>query len=78
MLAVVGQIIHWPTIITLLLFPVIVLIYVLLARREEKMMVERIGEEYMAYRSRVPMFFPHWGDWRRLFGAISSSADQRP
>ncbi|WP_306108841.1 isoprenylcysteine carboxylmethyltransferase family protein [Pseudomonas sp. H3(2019)] len=34
MLAVFGQVIHWPTVITLL-FPLIVLVYVRLAKREE-------------------------------------------
>ncbi len=76
MLAVFGQIIHWPTIITLVLFPVIVLIYVRLSRKEENKLVEHFGEEYLAYRRRVPMFFPRWGEWRRLFGAMSSSADK--
>lgn len=76
MLAVFGQIIHWPTIITLALFPVIVLLYVWLARKEEKKMIEKFGDEYIAYRNRVPMFFPRWGEWRRLFGALSSSGEQ--
>lgn len=34
-LAVFGQVIHWPTVITLLLFPLIVWAYVRLAKREE-------------------------------------------
>ncbi|MGH8352144.1 MAG: methyltransferase family protein [Pseudomonas sp.] len=64
MLAVFGQIIHWPTLITLALFPAIVFVYVRLARREETTLTERFGEAYLAYRQRVPMFFPHWQDWR--------------
>ena len=77
MLAVIGQIVHWPTVLTLLLFPVIILLYVWLARKEEKLMVERYGEQYLAYRRRVPMFFPRPGEWRRLFGAARSAADER-
>ena len=48
------------------LFPVIVLIYTLLARREEKRMLEEFGDKYRAYRSDVPMFFPRAGQWRNL------------
>jgi len=59
-------IVHWPTLFSVALFPVIVLAYVLLARREERQMLERYGEEYLAYRRRVPMFLPRLGQWGRL------------
>lgn len=65
-LAVFGQLVHWPTIATLALAPVIVLAYVHLARREEARLVERFGEAYVAYRQRVPMFFPQWRHFRKL------------
>ncbi|GBE04421.1 isoprenylcysteine carboxyl methyltransferase (ICMT) family protein [bacterium BMS3Abin10] len=57
-LAIFGQLIHWPTIPTLVLFPVIVVAYYTLARKEEKVMIERFGDEYRAYVKKVPMFFP--------------------
>lgn len=57
-LAVLGQLIHWPTIPTLLLSPVIVWLYVGLARREEKRLLAEFGDRYAAYRQRVPMFIP--------------------
>ena len=78
MLAVVGQLVHWPTIPTLVLFPVIALIYVRLARKEERRLVEQFGDEYVAYRQRVPMFFPRWGEWRRLFAAVPTAPGERP
>ncbi|ALP52289.1 isoprenylcysteine carboxyl methyltransferase [Candidatus Tenderia electrophaga] len=59
-------VVHWPTLFSVGLFPVIVLVYGLLARSEEKRMVERFGDEYRAYRRRVPMFFPRPGQWRQL------------
>lgn len=70
MLAVFGQIVHWPTIITVALFPVIVLVYVRLARKEEKDMIERFGAAYQEYMQQVPRFFPRRGDWGRLLEAI--------
>lgn len=58
-LAVLGQLIHWPTLPTLALAPVIVLIYVRLARFEEARLIERYGDDYLLYRQQVPMFLPH-------------------
>jgi methanethiol S-methyltransferase len=74
-LGLFGQLIHWPTIPTVVLFPVVVWAYVRLARREERQMMERFGDAYEAYRRRVPMFFPPRGQWRRLLEASRSSAE---
>ncbi|MDX0986075.1 isoprenylcysteine carboxyl methyltransferase [Sinorhizobium medicae] len=62
-LVVLGQLIDWPTIPTLVLAPVIIWLYIDLARREEQALVERFGSKYLAYRRRVPMIIP---DWKRL------------
>jgi protein-S-isoprenylcysteine O-methyltransferase Ste14 len=70
MLAVFGQIIHWPTVITLLLFPVIIYAYVHLAKREEVALSARFGEAYLAYRQRLPMFFPCRQEWREFLRAL--------
>lgn len=56
-------VVHWPTIFSLALFPVIVLVYWLLARSEERRVLEEFGDEYRAYQARVPMFLPRWGRW---------------
>ena len=69
-LAVFGQVIHWPTVITLLLFPLIVWAYVRLAKREESALTECFGEEYQAYRQRVPMLFPHLRNWREFIHSL--------
>lgn len=70
MLAVFGQLIHWPTVITLLLFPIIVWAYVRLAKREESVLAERFGEEYQTYRQRVPMLFPRLRNWREFIHSL--------
>ncbi|MHB8525307.1 MAG: methyltransferase family protein [Candidatus Acidiferrales bacterium] len=69
-------VVHWPTLFSVGLFPVIVLAYVLLARSEERRMVEQFGEAYRAYQRRVPMFIPRWGTWRQLADA-SKISDRR-
>ncbi len=76
-LAVFGQVIHWPTILTLVLFPVIVWTYVRLAKKEELQMIERFGNEYLVYQRRVPMFFPRSAQWQWLLGAMGSSAGEQ-
>ncbi len=67
-LALFGQLIHWPTVLTLVLFPVIVWVYVRLAWQEEARLIEQFGDAYRTYQRRVPMFFPRRGVWWRLFG----------
>ena len=69
-IALFGQLIHWPTIPTLVLFPIIVWVYVRLARKEEAQVIDEFGEEYLIYRRRVPMFFPRWRDWRSLIQTL--------
>lgn len=59
-------VVHWPTIFSLTLYPLIILIYVLLAYREERQMLARFGEQYRKYREEVPMFFPGRHRWRKL------------
>ncbi|MDA8254290.1 MAG: isoprenylcysteine carboxylmethyltransferase family protein [Betaproteobacteria bacterium] len=71
-LAIFGQIVHWPTIVTLVLFPVIVFAYVRLARKEEREMLNRFGAAYQEYRQQVSMFVPRRGDWGRTLNALLS------
>lgn len=59
-------VVHWPTLFSVGLFPIIVLAYTLLARSEEKRMLAKFGDEYRAYQKRVPMFLPRPGQWREL------------
>lgn len=61
-LIVFGEgIVHWPTIVSVIAFPVIVITYTLLAKREERQMIKEFGDEYRAYQQRVPMFIPRFG-----------------
>ncbi|GAB3245234.1 methyltransferase family protein [Chitinimonas naiadis] len=57
-----GFLLQWPTLITLVLFPVLVAVYAQLAKREEADMVEQFGDAYLAYRQRTPAFWPRFGD----------------
>jgi protein-S-isoprenylcysteine O-methyltransferase Ste14 len=68
-------VVHWPTLFSVGLFPLIVLAYVLLARKEERRMVEEFGEPYRAYQRRVPMFIPIRGRWRDLIDRSKASGN---
>lgn len=57
-LVTVGMIVQWPTLVTMLMWPILMAMYYRLARREEKEMENQFGEEYRSYRSQVPMFLP--------------------
>jgi protein-S-isoprenylcysteine O-methyltransferase Ste14 len=54
-----GFMIQWPTLATLILWPFVIWIYVRLARREERDVLDKHPEAYRAYMDRTPMFFPN-------------------
>ena len=56
-----GFLLQWPTILTLLMFPVLVWMYVRLARREEREAAKEFGDAYVEYAKRTPAFFPQTG-----------------
>lgn len=54
----IGLLIQWPTIITVLMWPVLILAYYKLSKKEEEEMEREFGEEYKRYKEKVPMFIP--------------------
>ncbi len=54
-----GFLLQWPTLISLLMFPILVAMYVRLARREEAEAIAEFGDAYGVYKKTVPAFFPH-------------------
>lgn len=57
-LITVGMLIQWPTLLTIAMWPILMFAYYHLARREERAMETRYGEQYLQYRAQTPMFFP--------------------
>ena len=64
-----GFLLQWPTVLTLIMFPVLVVMYVRLARHEEQDALREFGDEYRRYMNNVPAFVPR-------FGGSSSSRDR--
>jgi len=57
-LIMVGFLLQWPTLVTLVMFPVLVATYWRLARREERDALASFGADYERYRARTPAFVP--------------------
>lgn len=57
-LSIIGFLIQWPTIITLIMAPMLFLMYTRLAKKEEKEMIDTFGDQYIQYMKKVPRFFP--------------------
>ena len=60
-LILLGFLVQWPTLLTLVMFPVLVWMYVRLARSEETDSQARFGEAYSSYAKSVPAFIPSLG-----------------
>ncbi len=56
-----GFLLQWPTVLTLLMFPVLLVMYGKLAVTEESEMRARFGAEFERYAARTPRFIPHVG-----------------
>src|SRR6266568_2493009 len=60
-LVMFGFLVQWPTLLTLAMFPVLVFMYVRLARVEEREAIRELGDQYRAYMEDVPAFIPRLG-----------------
>lgn len=57
-LVMFGFLLQWPTLLTLAIFPVLVWMYIRLARHEEREVVAEFGDVYRRYAAQVPAFIP--------------------
>jgi protein-S-isoprenylcysteine O-methyltransferase Ste14 len=59
-LILLGFLLQWPTLLTLVMFPVLALMYGRLSITEEAQMREQFGAAFDAYTARTPRFLPSW------------------
>ena len=59
-LILLGFLLQWPTLLTLIMFPILLLMYARLAINEEAAMRQQFGAEFEAYAARTPRFLPSW------------------
>lgn len=57
-LIMLGFLLQWPTLLTVVMFPALVAMYVRLARKEEQEVREKFGIPYEEYAGRTPAFLP--------------------
>lgn len=58
-LITLGMIAGWATLPSLILFPLIIWLYVRLAKKEERDLIEEFGEEYKMYMRHTKRFIPY-------------------
>lgn len=68
-LMITGFLIQWPTLITVLMTPVLISAYVMLAKSEERKLAVSFGDDYRVYAATTPRFFPPLARWRSFLGA---------
>ncbi len=57
-LILLGFLLQWPTLLTLVMFPILLIMYGRLAIAEEAEMRKQFGAEFDAYAARTPRFLP--------------------
>ena len=60
-LILLGFLLQWPTLLTLLMFPILLAMYLRLAITEESEMRSQFGSTYENYAARTPRFMPSLG-----------------
>lgn len=73
-LVMVGFLLQWPTLATLVMFPILLVVYRRLAIREEREVRGEFGATYDAYAAKTPRFLPHL---RELMHATRTTATGR-
>ncbi len=50
----------WPTFTTIIMWPILVFLYIRLAKEEEEALEVKFGQGYVEYRERIPRFMPKY------------------
>jgi len=67
-----GFLLQWPTILTLVMFPLLVWMYVRLAHAEEREAIREFGRSYEHYAAVTPRWIPHGTAYEIIAGDWSS------
>jgi len=77
LLVMVGFLLQWPTIPTLVMFPALMGVYRRLALAEEREVAARFGPAWADYAARTPRFLP-WPSHRTPGDAPGTSGQPHP
>lgn len=64
LLVIVGFLVQWPTLLTVIMAPIMFYAYVHLARVEERRAKAEFGDAYTEYVRKTPAFFPPLKQWK--------------
>lgn len=64
LLVIIGFLVQWPTLLTVLMAPILLYAYVHLAMVEERRAEAEFGETYNEYVRKTPAFFPPLNQWK--------------
>ena len=57
-LITLGFLVQWPSVLTLVMWPILMWTYYRLAMQEEQEVEQQFGKAYLDYKKRVPIFIP--------------------
>ncbi len=64
-LIITGFFMMWPTLLTLVMFPVMIVVYIKLSKKEEELVRKEFSAAYEIYSQKVPAYFPRFGGQRK-------------
>jgi protein-S-isoprenylcysteine O-methyltransferase Ste14 len=76
LLIMFGFLLQWPTLVTFVMFPILVSVYARLARREEREVRKELGPVWDEYAAHTPGFIPRLGGRRRIGGERNAHAQR--
>ena len=78
LLILIGFLLQWPTLPTIVMFPILVVVYRRLALQEEREVAGRFPEEWLAYSAHTPRFIPSRRRQHRSAGVVHDSGPGAP
>ncbi|MBI3954934.1 isoprenylcysteine carboxylmethyltransferase family protein [Candidatus Gottesmanbacteria bacterium] len=57
-LIIIGFLLQWPTLITLIMAPILIVRYIRLGKDEEKAVYKEFSNKYSVYKKETPAYFP--------------------
>jgi len=77
-LVIIGFLVQWPTLLTVIMAPILLFAYVHLARVEERRAEAEFGEDYNEYVRKTPAFFPPLHQWKAFLAVeVNDEEGQR-
>lgn len=77
-LITIGMLIQWPTLVTLVMWPILMYAYYRLALREEREVEAQFGEAYRQYKLRAPAFIPRFGKHNKFDKITKQRVEELP